>query len=90
MSQESEKIIAERSEQYGAWRSQGAIAQSLKQAVRNGESWKSMLPCQRESIDMCLHKISRIVNGNYNNRDSWLDAGAYMQLTVIELDKGNK
>jgi hypothetical protein len=35
---------------------------------------------QREALDMILHKIARIVNGNPNETDHWHDIAGYATL----------
>jgi hypothetical protein len=40
---------------------------------------------QRESLEMIAHKISRIVNGDANYMDSWVDIAGYAQLVIDKL-----
>ena len=37
---------------------------------------------QREGLEMIAHKISRILNGDPNYDDSWVDIAGYAQLVV--------
>ena len=83
----NDELIKDRGSEYGDFCTQANIAQGLKMFVRNGISWSSMGNSKKEAIDMCLHKISRIVNGNHSNIDSWQDASAYLQLIVKEITK---
>lgn len=83
-----EAITDERGRQYGDWAQQAVIAQDLKDYMRSVPGWKSLLPHQRESLDMIQHKISRILNGNPDHRDSWADIAGYAHITAIRvLDK---
>ena len=42
---------------------------------------------QIESLEMILHKIARILNGNPNYSDSWFDIAGYSMLVYNELEK---
>lgn len=83
-----EAITAERGSQYGDWARQGAIAQELKDLMRNTPGWQRLNAHQREALEMVQHKISRILNGDPNHRDSWADIAGYAHITAIRvLDK---
>lgn len=78
-------ITRQRGEQYGDFTTQGVIAQHLKDEVRQFDGWDRLAPHQRESIDMIMHKISRILNGNPNNKDSWADIAGYAKIVADRL-----
>ena len=42
-----------------------------------------------EALHMIFHKIGRLVNGNPNHRDSWVDIAGYAQLVVDIIDGKN-
>lgn len=92
MSANIKKATDERGGQYGDFRFQAEIAQKLKTAAReHAEKMGVKLePYQAESIDMILHKISRIVNGNPNNLDSWLDIAGYATIVYERLPREAK
>jgi len=86
---EIKDVLQERGERYGSYRSVAMTSQLLKDVVRcsynvnrNNLEWY-----QRESIDLICNKLGRILNGDPNYRDSWLDIAGYAQLVVDELDK---
>jgi len=54
----------------------------MKYCCRQHRGWNDMSGDQQEAIDMILHKIARIVNGNPNYKDSWTDIIGYA--TLIE------
>jgi hypothetical protein len=51
-----------------------------------GPSWHMMNASQREACEMIAHKLGRIVNGDPNYADSWVDIAGYAQLVVNELE----
>lgn len=89
MSWEQTKVIdtlTERSTNYGKFVDQAQWVQGMKDVVRLAPSWDGMSYDQKESIDMILGKISRIVNGNPNHVDSWHDISGYAKLIEDRLN----
>lgn len=80
-----DRILAQRGEQYGDFAEQAIISQSLKLVIRNGIGTKHMRDFQREAIEMILHKVARIANGNPDYRDSWDDIAGYAKLVSDRL-----
>lgn len=81
------KLLEQRGQNYGDFSGQASISQGLKDVARNGVQYDSLKPFQKESVEMILHKIARIVNGNPNYIDSWRDIIGYTQLVVDELNQ---
>lgn len=77
-----EETLEERGDRYGQFTTQALISQSMKNRVRGGKSWDSMDYDMKEAIDMILHKVARIVNGDPYYMDSWHDIIGYA--TLIE------
>jgi len=80
-----EKVTAERGREYGDFATQATLAQYLKNYVRSTEGWNRLNAHQRESLDMIMHKVARILNGNPNNRDSWVDIAGYAHIVAIRI-----
>ena len=80
--------LAERGQQYGLFEEHARVAQRLKTFYRSEltRRGKSMLPDQYEALDMIMHKIGRIVNGDQNYDDSWIDIAGYAQLVADRLN----
>ena len=70
----------ERGSQYGDWRTQAQVAQGIKDSYRLGAGYNELTPQVKEKLDMIANKISRIVNGNQFNQDSWDDIAGYATL----------
>jgi hypothetical protein len=43
---------------------------------------------QLEALDMIAHKIARILNGDPNYADNWIDIAGYATLVANRLEKG--
>lgn len=74
-----EELIAERGKTHGSWEVQAAIAQEFKATV-NKYAVSSLLPTQREALEMILVKCSRILAGKSTERDHWDDIAGYAKL----------
>lgn len=75
-----EKVIADRGNNYGRFEDGAEIMQQLKLIVHTSQGWGRMKPIQREGMDMILHKIGRILNGDPSYVDSWIDIEGYSKL----------
>lgn len=87
MTQENsiENILKQRNSQYGSWETQAELSQEMKHVLHGSGNWETLSDTQRESIDMILHKVARIVNGNPNYKDSWTDIIGYAKLVEDSL-----
>lgn len=71
-------ILAERERRYGKFEDHAKISQSLQAIMRHANSrWDKMQPDQREALEMIAHKIARIINGDPDYADSWIDVAGY-------------
>ena len=88
MSQDIDNTLAERGQRYGKFIDHARITQSLKAIVSHEvhRTNKKLSPSQQEALDMILHKVGRIVNGDPNYADSWVDIAGYAKLVADELD----
>jgi len=81
-------VLDERGSEYGDFRTQAHIAQELKETARDTPGWDRMEGMHREAVDMILHKLSRLLNGNPNHIDGWLDIEGYARCVRVRLEKG--
>jgi hypothetical protein len=80
-------ILDERGNRYGDFSSNATTTQLIKQAINLGDTTNKLSFYQRESLEMIAHKISRIVNGDANYMDSWVDIVGYAQLVIDKLQR---
>ena len=85
---EIEQILEERGSRYGDFGSQAIITQNIKAAMRHSPNWAKLPNDMKESLEMVAHKVGRILNGDPNYADSWVDIVGYAQLVVDTLEKG--
>lgn len=79
------KILAERGSRYGVYRDVAGLAEKIKAAIREGRNYDALEPYHMHSLDMFASKISRIVNGDPNYEDSWVDIAGYAELVLSEI-----
>ena len=77
-----EATLAERQAQYGCFedvaRTTGKIMEALSEVRVNGLS--DLPHPHRMALYMIASKMARIVNGDFNHKDSWHDIGGYSKL----------
>ena len=78
-------ILNERGKRYGSFVGHSAISQSLKSVMFNSRDLE-LMPDQREALEMIAHKLARIINGDANYADSWVDIAGYAQLVADRLN----
>jgi hypothetical protein len=75
---QTEAMLSERASRYGSFDSFSILSQGLKSAVWNHAGWENLPDAGKEALEMTLHKIARIVNGDCTYQDSWDDAVGYL------------
>jgi hypothetical protein len=80
--------LDQRRQEYGKFETLSVIAQGMKFYLRCCDKWQELTADQQEALDMIASKISRILNGNPNNVDSWHDIAGYATLIADRL-RGN-
>ena len=83
-------VLNARGETYGKFIEGAEIMQMTKRLVRNyiAQRGTELAFDQLEAIDMILHKLGRIINGNPDHTDNWVDIAGYATLVADRL-KGN-
>ena len=85
-----DSVLIERGKRYGEFKDGAEIMQSLKKVMHNTKGWENLSSSQKESLEMIQHKIARILNGDHNYDDNWIDISGYSKLVVDELNKKRK
>ena len=79
------QVLAERGSRYGRFEHHAHIAQTLKITMADTPGWQRLSADQRESLEMIQHKIARILNGDPNYADNWIDIAGYSTLITQRL-----
>lgn len=80
--------LTERGERYGKFVDQASCSQAFKNVLdyQLRIRGKHLHPDQQESLEMILHKIARIINGDPDYVDSWHDIAGYAKLVEDRLN----
>lgn len=80
-------ILENRSGTHGDFESVSCVAQEIKDAMRDGCNWATdaMSVIHYEALDMIASKMARILCGNPNEQDHWLDIAGYAMLVANKL-----
>ena len=81
------KVLDARAEQYGSFMQSSDTAIRIKGIMHNAVARNEvhLYPDQLQALDMIATKISRIVHGNPNHLDSWIDIAGYATLVADRL-----
>lgn len=78
-------VLEEREKRYGDFSIHSKITQDLKCIMQQTPRWNALNCSQREALEMIQHKIGRILNGDPNYVDSWVDIAGYATLVAERL-----
>ena len=83
-----DQVLDSRAKDYGKFIEGAEIMQMLKRLVHNyiEERGTPLAFDQREAIDMIIHKLGRIINGNPDKVDHWVDIAGYATLVAERLE----
>ena len=85
---EVKDILIQRGNNYGSFDKQAEISQLIKYALFESHGRDIELSSdQREALEMIAHKMARIVNGNPNLHDHWIDISGYATLVANRLEQ---
>jgi uncharacterized protein YdhG (YjbR/CyaY superfamily) len=82
-----DKVLDTRAEQYGSFMQSSDTVIRIKGIMHNAIARNEvhLYPDQLQALDMIATKISRIVHGNPNHLDSWIDIAGYATLVADRL-----
>ncbi len=78
-------VLKERGSTHGKFRDNGRIAQAIKRAIQSGPKYEELTDTQKEAMSYIAGKMSRIVSGNPDHADNWLDIQGFAGLILGEL-----
>jgi len=80
-------ILNERGNTYGSFEDVANVAQEFKNIAYDSlkARQKTIYADQAEALDMIFSKIARIINGNPDQIDSWIDIAGYATLVADRL-----
>lgn len=81
-----EVTLNDRGKKYGQFKDHAQIAQDLKNIMQLTPNWSNLSKDKKEALDMIQHKVARILNGDPEYLDSWVDIIGYTQLVINNIE----
>jgi hypothetical protein len=83
-----DKTLDARAEMYGKFKDGASLMQAVKRelAAHAAKHGKTFADDQWEALEMIVHKIGRIVNGDPDVVDHWVDIAGYATLISDRLE----
>ena len=79
--------LSSRQNVHGDFSENAAYAQQFKNIIKESRNFSILSPVQKESLDLIVHKIARILAGDVNHADHWHDIAGYATLVEIRLEQ---
>jgi hypothetical protein len=79
-------VLNERGSRYGDFSDNARVSASLRQLAL-GYRAEPLPTLHEEALVMILHKVARIICGDHNYADNWIDIAGYATLVVERLGK---
>jgi len=82
------ETLKERGSRYGTFVGHAEVTQKLKRVMADelAKRHKVVTDDQWEALEMIAHKIGRIINGDPDYADSWIDVAGYAKLVADRLE----
>lgn len=86
-----EQVLQQRGKRYGDFTDHAAVAQALQDVMRRagtnvcGEYWDKLSNVQKQALSVIADKIARILSGDPNYDDNWIDIQGYAKLAQDRL-----
>ena len=83
-----DEVLDQRAVDYGAFKDGAELMQGIKRqlAAHAQKHGKTFADDQWEALEMIVHKMGRIVNGNPDKVDHWTDIAGYAKLVADRLE----
>lgn len=82
---EVNQTLATRGQNYGKFSGVAEIEQGFKTLLRAAPNWDKLSADKKSALEMIVHKMARVLNGNPEYSDSWHDIAGYAKLIENEL-----
>ena len=80
-------VLNEREQTHGDFADNAKMAQKLRNVIAESQNYESLSDVQKEAIHNIVSKLSRILCGDADHEDNWIDIAGYSTLVVNELKK---
>lgn len=85
-----DQILNSREKTHGNFLMKANFIHEIMDNISELYSYQGMEADQKEALHMIIHKISRILYGNANYADNWIDIAGYAKLISDRLQQEEK
>lgn len=78
-------ILQQRGARYGDFRDHARVAQNIKGAYSASPNYGILPDMHRQALEVIADKIARILTGDYDYDDNWIDIQGYARLVQERL-----
>lgn len=79
------EAVTMRPKTHGDFSDNARVSQELQRVMMRSPNWDKLSCVQLEALQMYAHKVARILSGDPNEPDHWVDIGGYSRLVVDRL-----
>lgn len=79
------KLLDERKAVHGDYAETARVAQNIKAMFHDSPNWSRLSAMQIEALEMMANKLGRILNGDPDYSDHWVDIQGYAKLVSDRL-----
>lgn len=90
MRESIQETLEQRGATHGDFPRQAILSQKLKKLIKDSKNWNDMTYSHNEAIELILHKLARICEGDAFFIDSWRDIIGYSQLIINGLENDSR
>lgn len=75
-------VLKERGSRYGKFTEHARITQNIKRAMADSPNWATLPDDTKETLEMLAHKVGRVLNGDPEYADNFIDIAGYAKLVA--------
>lgn len=79
------QVLEARGKDYGDYAEKAQFVQGMKYLMRSGPNWDALDADVRESVEMIVHKMGRVLYGDPKIKDNFVDIAGYATLVANRL-----
>ena len=80
-----DEVLEQRGPVHGSFVQNAQITQQIKELLRGQAQWRELPMYQQQALDMMALKMARILSGDNNDPEHWIDLAGYAELVRSHL-----
>lgn len=80
-------VVSERDSRHGGFDKVSRVSQDLKRVMVSSPNWCHLSDVHKEGLEMVVHKIARVLCGDENYEDNYVDISGYSSVILKYIKK---